>query len=54
MVIVEELAPEFEVKLIAEAGDSFRDALGLHGDVFLIVKAEFVHKGSPKKQRPIL
>jgi hypothetical protein len=38
MVIIEELAPEFEIELVVEAFDPFEDFPGLFPDVAFIVK----------------
>ena len=44
VVIVEELAAEFEIQLAAELVDALADALRLQPDVLLTVKTDFSHK----------
>ena len=43
MVVVIQLAAEFQIKLAAELGNAFLDMLGLHLQIFLVVKANFHH-----------
>jgi hypothetical protein len=43
MVVIEKLAAEFQVKLAAESGDSFLDLLGLHFEIFIVIKTYFGH-----------
>ena len=42
MVVVEELAPEFQVELAAELADPLPDVLGLELEILLVVEADFV------------
>ena len=42
VVIVEELASEFEIKLVSELGDALLDVLGLDFQVFFVVET-YVH-----------
>ena len=44
VVIVEELAAEFQIQLAAELADAFADALGLQADILLAVKTDFSHR----------
>ena len=43
MVVVKELAAKLEIELSAKLVDAFADALGLHLDVLVLIKA-FLHK----------
>ena len=53
VVVVEELAAEFEVKLVAELGDALADVLRLHAEVFIVVKPNFhIHSFAPNSARP--
>ena len=45
MVVVKELAPEFQIQLAAELGDPVLDVLGLQTQILLVVKAAFGHAG---------
>ena len=47
VVIVEELAAEFQIQFVPELGQAFADALGLQGEVLLIVKAFSEHDETP-------
>ena len=47
MVVVEQLAAEFQVQLAAELGNPLFDLFGLGGEVFLIVKANGCHMYLP-------
>ena len=44
MVVIEELAAEFKVKLVAEVGDALLDALRLYPEVLFVVESVF-HNG---------
>ena len=43
MVVIEELAPEFHVKFVAEGGDTLLDVLRLDLEIFVVVEPVF-HK----------
>ena len=43
MKIVKQLAAKFKIQLSAEGGNAFTNVLGLHFNVFIIVKANFIH-----------
>ena len=47
MVIIEELAAEFKIKLSAEASDPFPDLFGLFIKIFIVIKPDFLHGKSP-------
>ena len=47
VVIVKELAAEFQIQLAAEFGDPVPDVLGLQLYVFVVVKADSVHTHHP-------
>ena len=47
VVVVEELAAEFEVELAAEFGETVADAFGLEGQILLVVKSFFEHVELP-------
>jgi hypothetical protein len=44
MVVVEELASEFEIEFVSERGDAFADVLRLDAEIFVVVESEF-HNG---------
>ncbi len=44
VIIVEQLAAEFQIKLAAELADALADVRGLHGKVLVVVKADFSHR----------
>ena len=41
MVVVEELAAQFQVELAAKLVDPLHDALGLHARILIVIKADF-------------
>ncbi len=43
VIVVEQLASEFEIELAAEAGNAFADLFRLDAEVFVVVKADSVH-----------
>ena len=43
MVIIKQLAAEFQIQLAAELGNALADLFGLGGQVFLIVKTDGIH-----------
>ena len=43
VIVVEQLAAEFEIQLAAEGVDAFPYAVGLHTYILVIVKPDFVH-----------
>ena len=47
MVVVKELAAEFQVQLAAELGDPLPDMGGLGGDILVVVKTDPGHMISP-------
>jgi hypothetical protein len=47
VIVVEELAAEFQVQLAAELRDAFSDLLRLRGEIFLIVKSDGSHISCP-------
>ena len=49
MIIIEQLAAEFQIKLIAKFTNALSDMLRLHGQIFLIIKAYF-HVKVPQSQ----
>jgi hypothetical protein len=52
MVIIIQLAAEFQIQLSAELVDPLANMLGLQQQVFLVIKSDTVHKGpSPPKTK---
>ena len=47
VIIVKELAAELQIELAAETRNALFDLFRLNSQVFLIVKAEFIHAFSP-------
>ena len=47
MVIVEQLPPEFQIKLVVKAFDPFFDKLHLLLNIKQIVKPDFLHRNTP-------
>ena len=47
VVVVKELAAEFQIQLAAKLPDALPDALGLQADVLVAVKADSLHMPSP-------
>ena len=43
MVVIEQLAAEFQIQLTAELTDPFPNLIRLHLQVFFVIKADFVH-----------
>ena len=43
MEVIKEFAPEFQIELAAELGDSMTNLFGLGLKIFLIVKADRLH-----------
>ena len=50
VIVVEEFAAKFQIQLAAETLDALFDFLGLHFQVFIIVKTGFFHVSLRKKQ----
>ena len=44
MIVVKQLAAEFQIQLAAELGDPLFDLLGLGGQVFLVIKPDGSHR----------
>ena len=43
VVVIEQLSTKFQIQLVPELSDSLSDMLRLHGQIFVIVKANFSH-----------
>ena len=47
MIIIKKLAPEFQIQLVPEFSDPVLDMLGLHLQIFFIVKPCFCRTHNP-------
>ena len=51
MVIVIELAAEFQIQLSAKLGDPLPDVLGLQGQIFLVIESNSMHRAILRKSK---
>ena len=51
MEIIKKFTAEFQIELAAKLGNALPDALGLHGQILIIIKPDFVHFSSPQSNK---